>query len=1144
MAYRAEVEIAVRGASELRQLQNRLEATSKTVNTLNIFLEAFAKTADGIPRSVSNLNKQLQDAAKNFNEVALGTTEAKIAAVDYLTATRNLNQGLRERAALLAEVAENERKAKLAAAGIRETTQFSGPIGPGQASATALSSPLPPRSRLRGFTQFDAPIGPGPVSQTALFSRLPPRSDLLSGQSSPVGDLVQRNVKIKQDELALEKALLKLKERKADAVFEELKNSEALVRSANEAKLIAAEARGERPSSQLSILSPEQQLRAESKERAEQIARDAKLKSDANQKVFEAEKKFAQEIAGVESSLAKKIKDQKIDNILEEFQIQERSQNAIFENALEKDKKDGQRFDKELKRREERTKASNKRIQEASRRRTDAVSNALIGGAFPLLFGQGAGASVGGALGGGLGGLAGGQFGFGLSLVGTAVGQAVDTLNKQLNSLAENLKKPSQALTSLEDLGFRVSDSTKKQVDELERAGKVYDAQTLVFEEISERLGTNAVNQLNALNEASNDLEDELGQLKVELLTALLPALVATTSAFAGIVSVLNNLKIPETLVNAGVGNIAKTLVPGINLLPSNVVGQGVSSGLNALFPGTEPDRSDEKLKQEQLESIQENRLDVVKQQIQLVGKENELLNESVFKAKEKVIQDRFTGKVLQANLDLQNKDLKIQEAKLERATALSSLESRRDAQRKRRDREAARGAKAGLSAARRADRRALQEQSQFGSAKISRLRAELTKQNVLQRGAGLVVGRELNIKDTLSNLDKVQELEEQILEAVFEQRKARTDSPRILAEITKEENIQKDILKERIANQRLSLEQQQKSLRLARERASEELKIQLSNRVEDAQFGLRQAEVIAASPFGGQEQQTQLFNLEQERERLELAREQTAQRRRLQQAVDDATESNRASAQEDLKNFNQQSERLTELINQRQAVEQQQLRQNQLLEKYGFIADEVATAVSSSIQAIITGTGSVEEAFSTLFQNIGRAFIDLATQVLAQKAFLAVINALNPGASLFNNSSGGFNVLNTKLGAGGGSVGGIGTLGPNFGIRQFANGGNPPVNRPSIVGERGPELFVPRSSGTIVPNETLDALSRYRPTSSAEAASQTVNVNYSVTEVNGMRYVTEEQFRAGLDQAAKRWRKHGQDHDNIYTKEQPFPAF
>ena len=37
-----------------------------------------------------------------------------------------------------------------------------------------------------------------------------------------------------------------------------------------------------------------------------------------------------------------------------------------------------------------------------------------------------------------------------------------------------------------------------------------------------------------------------------------------------------------------------------------------------------------------------------------------------------------------------------------------------------------------------------------------------------------------------------------------------------------------------------------------------------------------------------------------------------------------------------------------------------------------------------------------------------------------------------------------------------------------------FANGGRPPVGKPSIVGERGPEIFVPRSAGTIIPNHKI----------------------------------------------------------------------
>ena len=40
--------------------------------------------------------------------------------------------------------------------------------------------------------------------------------------------------------------------------------------------------------------------------------------------------------------------------------------------------------------------------------------------------------------------------------------------------------------------------------------------------------------------------------------------------------------------------------------------------------------------------------------------------------------------------------------------------------------------------------------------------------------------------------------------------------------------------------------------------------------------------------------------------------------------------------------------------------------------------------------------------------------------------------------------------------------------------IKGFEKGGRPPMNQPSLVGESGPELFVPDTAGTIVPNNQL----------------------------------------------------------------------
>ena len=41
-------------------------------------------------------------------------------------------------------------------------------------------------------------------------------------------------------------------------------------------------------------------------------------------------------------------------------------------------------------------------------------------------------------------------------------------------------------------------------------------------------------------------------------------------------------------------------------------------------------------------------------------------------------------------------------------------------------------------------------------------------------------------------------------------------------------------------------------------------------------------------------------------------------------------------------------------------------------------------------------------------------------------------------------------------------------------GFLGFANGGRPPVGRASVVGEKGPELFVPSTAGTIIPNDRI----------------------------------------------------------------------
>ena len=89
---------------------------------------------------------------------------------------------------------------------------------------------------------------------------------------------------------------------------------------------------------------------------------------------------------------------------------------------------------------------------------------------------------------------------------------------------------------------------------------------------------------------------------------------------------------------------------------------------------------------------------------------------------------------------------------------------------------------------------------------------------------------------------------------------------------------------------------------------------------------------------------------------------------------------------------------------------------------------------------------------FSNFAESIIKDLIKIQLRMQMMKLFSMGMGMMMGGGG-FMNEAGGMEVA--------------GSLG-------FADGGNPPVGVPSIVGERGPELFVPNRAGTIVPNHQL----------------------------------------------------------------------
>ena len=177
--------------------------------------------------------------------------------------------------------------------------------------------------------------------------------------------------------------------------------------------------------------------------------------------------------------------------------------------------------------------------------------------------------------------------------------------------------------------------------------------------------------------------------------------------------------------------------------------------------------------------------------------------------------------------------------------------------------------------------------------------------------------------------------------------------------------------------------------------------------------------------------------------------------------------------------------ERRQQRLDDMQKFIEQQYELNEAVKQQAALAEGIAQAMgqgmTQSFDLLINGAKNWGSALRDIAANVLR---DIARQLIQIYIIEQSIGFLKSFITPFSPS--------TPLGAGGGQVGRFGTLGPNYGIPQFANGGNPPVGRPSIVGERGPELFVPRTAGTIIPNHAMGG------------ANVTVNVDASGSSVQG----------------------------------------
>ena len=143
----------------------------------------------------------------------------------------------------------------------------------------------------------------------------------------------------------------------------------------------------------------------------------------------------------------------------------------------------------------------------------DALSSGLIGGGFPLLFGQGPGAAAGGLVGGLGGGALGGGFGFGASIVGTILGSVVDEALNKGKALAAAFDDPIGKFSELQQAALLSSSAVEKNISALIEQGRNAEAAALIQLDIAQRFGDTG--ELDNLRNAYDELGRAFSQLSV-----------------------------------------------------------------------------------------------------------------------------------------------------------------------------------------------------------------------------------------------------------------------------------------------------------------------------------------------------------------------------------------------------------------------------------------------------------------------------------------------------------------------------------------------------------------------------------------------------------------------------------------------------
>ena len=165
--------------------------------------------------------------------------------------------------------------------------------------------------------------------------------------------------------------------------------------------------------------------------------------------------------------------------------------------------------------------------------------------------------------------------------------------------------------------------------------------------------------------------------------------------------------------------------------------------------------------------------------------------------------------------------------------------------------------------------------------------------------------------------------------------------------------------------------------------------------------------------------------------------------------------------------------------------------------ELFEGLASTFAGTVTSAFDAAVSGT----ENFGVALQELGGKLLSTIGQMLIMYSIAQALGALGGGA--------------------GNPQGILSFLARAFGYQGKANGGPVAGATPYLVGERGPELFVPGTSGGVMSNNDLRQ-------SMNGGGSPVLNMSFETTRFGDTEYVSRDQLEAAMSETRRQASRDG----------------